>query len=273
MAIDYTDSQRGRRSPAAPTSRAARIPSAAVKTRTWPPNPPNVVSTGFLQAMTEYDTRLRAHSDSMMALDGRLIDSRWPEVADALLTLHHWDPDAFDPEAVRSDVTVKKIHEWSRRGGGVPLEQIGWTFIEDIVRRLDALPWPGDRDWTIGTIELQHNDAIPVGWNHLDSITRIGTLATDARIDGPGIFIRMVDVFNAHLLDFARHNKNELEIVTTDIASAIASRHSWLPDWAFVWPTYFGRAGVYAYNLWVEQTPVVEYVIARAILEEAVSGR
>lgn len=234
-----------------------------------PESAPEYLDNGFVAQMQSYSDGLRASVNAGLEYEGRVVDSEWKQVAAAILRLHWWDPSALTLEVLRVNIMKLKIQEWAARGGMADLSEIGWTHVLDFVETIDTVDTPGDRDWTTGDIELQHVDAIPQRFDHLESIRRIGAMVADVDSSGQDVFIKLANVFNGHIKDFGRRNNCELEIVATDITDAITSRSGWLPDWAFAWPTYFGELGVYAYNDWVCGQERAEWYIAKYIIDEA----
>lgn len=234
-----------------------------------PDSAPDYRDNGFTTIMQSYSDDLRARVDAALAIEGRAVDSAWEQIAAAILRLHFWEPTALTLEVLRINIMKMKIQEWAARDGVADLSDIGWTHVLDFVETIDTVAAPGDRDWTTGDIELQHVDAIPQRFDHLESIRRIGAMVADVDVSGQDVYIKVANVFNGHIKDFGRRNNCELEIVTTDITDAITSRSGWLPEWAFAWPTYFGELGVYAYNDWVCGQERAEWHIAKYIIDEA----
>lgn len=195
------------------------------------------------------------------------IDHNWRALEAALFTLHHWDPDLLLTGPLRINMMKNKIQEWARRGGEVPVDQIGWTPMLDAVGQLDLRPFPCDRDWSADPIDLQHAGAVPVSWNHLDAVERIGNVVGWV-IEPADILVNLANLYTFHIKDFAASNNNELELVADDIIGAIVSRPGgWVPETVFCWPTYFGKMGVYGYNLWIEKTLFYEHMVAKIILD------
>lgn len=230
---------------------------------------PAKLDTGFISAMQSYSDHLRSQMNEALELEGPVVDSKWKEIAARILTLHFWDPAALNLEVLRVNLMKSKIQEWAARGGMADLNDIGWTPILDFVERIDTVASPGDRDWATGDIEIQHPKAIPVQFDYLESVRRIAEMTSDVSTSGQDIYIKLANVFNAHVEDFARQNNAELEVLTGDITKSITSRRGWEGEWAFMWPTYFGELGVYAYNDWVDKSHQIEWHIAKNIIHEA----
>lgn len=234
--------------------------------------PPPPVDTGFLARMQSYDDHLRGRLNEMLALSGVAVDARWREVNDAIFELHVWDPSALTIEVLRLNMMREKIQEWAARGGEVDIALIGWTKVLEFVEQIESVERPCDRDWTVGPIELQYPAAVPVEFDHVASMRRIEEMVTGTGAEGREVVLKLADVFNAHIEDFARRNKCELEVVASDVSKAITSRQGWQIEWAFLWPTYFGQFGVYAYNSWVQQLPGIEWHLAKHMIDTWKSG-
>lgn len=233
-----------------------------------PDSPPAKLNTGFIDVMQRFSDHIRGRVNSALEFDGAAVDAQWKQVAGAILALHQWDPFALNLEVLRVNIMKLKIQEWAARDGMVDIDDIGWTPVLDFVEAIDTVEHPADRDWTTGPIELQYPDAVPVEFNHLDSIRRIGQMVADVDVSGQDVYIKLANVFNGHIEELARQNNSDLEILTTDITKAITSRAGWDAGWAFVWPTYFGQLGVYFYNDWVDRSHEIEWHIAKIIIDE-----
>lgn len=234
-----------------------------------PSSPPPRTNTGFIDQMQAFDEGIRERFNEMLELSGPALDAQWRDIAAATLALHTWDPFALNIEILRLNIMRSKIHEWAARGGEVDLDRIGWTHVLDFIETIDSIERPGERDWTTGPIELQYCGAIPVEFDHLESVRRISEMIQGVEIEALELVARIGNVFNAHIEDFARQNNCDLEVLTTDISGAIISREGWELAWIFAWPTYFGQLGVYAYNAWVDKLPEIEWYIAKHIIDEA----
>lgn len=234
-----------------------------------PSTPPPRANTGFIDQMQAFDEGIRERFNELLELSGPTLDAQWRDIAAAILALHTWDPSALNIEILRLNVMRSKISEWAARGGEVDLDRIGWTHVLNFIETIDSVERPGERDWTTGAIELQYRGAIPVEFDHLESVRRIAEMIQGVEIEVTELVAKMGNVFNAHIEDFARQNNCELEILTSDITDAILSRQGWELAWIFIWPTYFGQLGVYAYNAWVDKLPEIEWYIAKHIVDEA----
>ncbi len=230
---------------------------------------PPELGTNFVSVMQSYSDQMRARLNAALELEGSAVDTQWREVAARILDVHHWDATALTLETLMINIMKMKIQEWAARGGMADLDDIGWTHVCEFVKQIDTVAGPGDRDWTTGPIEMQHREAIPLEFDYLESVKRIIAMTADVETTGQEVFIKLANVFNGHIEDFARRNNADMEILSSDITDAITSRQGWLPEWAFVWPTYFGELGVYAYNDWVNNSHKIEWHIAKIIIDGA----